>query len=1305
MLRMRILLAFFQVTLVLLGPKTVATAVVEPPGAVPFNLLLSGSSSFQASPDGRTLVYRWPQRAYYLSVDGGATWSEHADDGAFRPLQWALGNGQVLYGTVTDAPPNCAVLGTRSVDQGPLHIIFESCGPEVSPIWRVFLSETHVGLAFSRSSPNCPSQQDGVQVFLSGDRGETFQGPIDAGCTGINYSQTPSVEFRHGPFAIDSGGGLHHTYVKVVGNSLGRDPHHFQSLYAFAPAGSQELGTPLVVSESTFAGNGGFPRGALAPLSLFVSKGEKAAVVDALWEVNQGTPETCGAQPFGRSARVGFVNVTAGRLIALHTLGNFLPSATSNTTTYVGGGITRDGYLRVVAQDSARSLTHCPNPVGATSINSLKVISFDELGAVAAPPRTILRDCVGTDNLDTFEFSGCTIHHFNPWSILPDGQAVGAFSFFDGQQSSLWFQVASRIALVDPAQQLKEGLTLSGGVEEWAQSVELRHGVTADDTTRLVIRIPAADITGADLSIDAEDGLAGDIGQLLPISSPHAAGMSALSVAPTVTETGPFIFALYRAPRNFVRFESDREARHRTVILQAELQHADEPVATEFQILVRRPPLVLLHGLFGSAEDTFAREFTRTLEAQGARTVIAWDYSPMNALPLAANVLEPRHAVGYGLDLERSRGFGATRADVAAHSMGSLITRLYMQSPGAFHRADNYWQGDVNRLISINTPHRGTPVADLLSEMNATCKNLAPSGSSGRLLQQVIGCGWLNLIERLISKQDNGFKLGAVDDLRWSSPQISQLEESPVASHALTSTVGFLDGLEAFLWSHAPIGIPSVYCQITGKEVSSESAFCQLPHDWIVPIISQEGRLNFTATSSLGDLSHSQVTKRVDTAAAIDALLSSDTSEPSWSFFGANFVDDFCPGANIASCSLGPPDRGSTQGEILPSITITTPMEGVEIQPGDTINIMVEPNGVAEPFEIAYVATDLIEVVPGSSTSTAVQVPVDFTSEKFMIAAAIIKDGLVVTFDGPVQLPVVLANKPVRLELEPTLLNLEVGETRRLRVTGVYDDDVPRDLTSASRGSTYLSADETVVTAEPTGQVTANGPGLTRVSVSNGNLARTAPVFVREARRNQRPSAEAGMNRTLECSGFDTSVVELDGTDSSDPDGDTLSCQWSSDACAFEDQRTCATNALCPLGESEVSLVVNDSALDSEPDSIVVNIEDQTPPAVAAAIEPKGSDTPEVGKDRQLVNFVVNYSVEDRCDPDPEIEAVLDFQCGAVRTSNGQALVYQVAEQCKVELRNKILQIVSPGLLLRVTGTDQSGNAASAMDAIRLRPD
>jgi hypothetical protein len=93
------------------------------------------------------------------------------------------------------------------------------------------------------------------------------------------------------------------------------------------------------------------------------------------------------------------------------------------------------------------------------------------------------------------------------------------------------------------------------------------------------------------------------------------------------------------------------------------------------------------------------------------------------------------------------------------------------------------------------------------------------------------------------------------------------------------------------------------------------------------------------------------------------------------------------------------------------------------------------------------------------------------------------------------------------------------------------------------------------------------------------------------------PVANAGQDRMLECTFDSKATAVLDGTQSSDPDQDTLRFAWSPTS-LFSDPAVSTPAGLFPLGPTVVSLTVSDGTFESASDSAVVTVQDSIPPQV-----------------------------------------------------------------------------------------------------------
>ena len=134
---------------------------------------------------------------------------------------------------------------------------------------------------------------------------------------------------------------------------------------------------------------------------------------------------------------------------------------------------------------------------------------------------------------------------------------------------------------------------------------------------------------------------------------------------------------------------------------------------------------------------------------------------------------------------------------------------------------------------------------------------------------------------------------------------------------------------------------------------------------------------------------------------------------------------------------------------------------------------------------------------------------------------------------------------------------------------------------------------------------------------------------------NAPPVADAGTDITAECTSSTTTPVQLNGTGSSDPDGDALTYTWSATGITFDDEHSATPTGQFPGGATVVTLTVSDGALE-DTDQVTVTIEDTTPPVITCPGDITVECSSHCGTpkdDPQLVAFFAGASAIDTCDP------------------------------------------------------------------------
>ena len=102
---------------------------------------------------------------------------------------------------------------------------------------------------------------------------------------------------------------------------------------------------------------------------------------------------------------------------------------------------------------------------------------------------------------------------------------------------------------------------------------------------------------------------------------------------------------------------------------------------------------------------------------------------------------------------------------------------------------------------------------------------------------------------------------------------------------------------------------------------------------------------------------------------------------------------------------------------------------------------------------------------------------------------------------------------------------------------------------------------------------------------------------------NMPPIADAGQDQIVAVSFDCMATVTLDGSSSSNPNGDELTYLW-----IWESGSATGVNPtiLLPLGTTTITLVVNDGVLNSAPDTVDISVADTTSPAVAINVPISG---------------------------------------------------------------------------------------------------
>ena len=169
-----------------------------------------------------------------------------------------------------------------------------------------------------------------------------------------------------------------------------------------------------------------------------------------------------------------------------------------------------------------------------------------------------------------------------------------------------------------------------------------------------------------------------------------------------------YYYFVYQAPADFPQDIVDSEY---TVNINVSLKdkNGKKLAVGQTDISVIRPPLLLVHGLNDDA-SCFTRLNMRILAQQVYKPfqIQRVDYSDTNKQHFRNNINalvgELDGADGVFMRCLRA-GYVSAKVDIVGHSMGGILSRLYAQEIS---------KEDVNRIITLNTPHSGSQGANLI---------------------------------------------------------------------------------------------------------------------------------------------------------------------------------------------------------------------------------------------------------------------------------------------------------------------------------------------------------------------------------------------------------------------------------------------------------------------------------------------------------------------------------------------------------------------------------------------------------------
>lgn len=285
-----------------------------------------------------------------------------------------------------------------------------------------------------------------------------------------------------------------------------------------------------------------------------------------------------------------------------------------------------------------------------------------------------------------------------------------------------------------------------------------------------------------------------------------------------------------------------------------------------------------------------------------------------------------------------------------------------------------------------------------------------------------------------------------------------------------------------------------------------------------------------------------------------------------------------------------------------PPVADAGPDRSVTASTGGLTNVSLDGSGSYDPDgdTLVYIWNWTVANQPrqASGVNPVIQLP---TGQH--IITLLVHDGKVYSPADTVTITVSQGNRaPVANAGPDQTVSSSTGGATQVALDGSGSYDLDGDALVYIWNWTVANQPYQTSGANPTIQLPV-GQHIISLVVHDGRVYSSADtVTITVTQVNRRPVADAGPDQTVHAPASGPATVQLDGSNSQDPDGGALQYTWSWNVRGWPYQATGVNPTIqLPIGQHTITLVVYDGVYSSLPDTVVITVTQANQPPIADA--------------------------------------------------------------------------------------------------------